>query len=239
MKTKSLGIVAISFLVLCTLHAQDAKIVADNLEFSREFYSGVHLSAISESAPTFAYQRYPDNGPERIQCDAGTFARSQRGKPWLKSENWGESGRPVDQQTARKLDGWVKLVENAFDFMPSEAKLVSKSREGVRVEWTFQARAANQTGSPVRLTFARPLYDKNQNVLLHGFEGSLPGVGGKTGHATRVKFSFGYLIATSGFELSEAAWDQFWVLDCDERFRAFGGSVGKLGNAERTRKPAG
>ena len=197
-----------SALVLSSLHAQDAKIVADNLEFSREFYSGVHFSAISESPPSFAYQRYPDNGPERIQCDAGTFARSTRGKPWLQSENWGESGRPADQQTARKLDDWVKLVENAFDFAPSEVKLVNKSRgKRGRVEWTFQARAANQTGSPVRLTFARPLYDKNQNALLHEFDGSLPDGGNKPGHAARVKFSFGYLIATSGFELSEAAWE--------------------------------
>ena len=42
-----------SLLVLSTLQAQDAKIVADNLEFSREFYSGVHFSAIAESAPSF------------------------------------------------------------------------------------------------------------------------------------------------------------------------------------------
>jgi tetratricopeptide (TPR) repeat protein len=186
------------------LRAQDAKIVADNLEFSREFYSGVHFSAIAESAPSFAYQRYPDNGPERIQCDAGTFAR-QPGKPWLRSEDWGESGRPVDQPIARKLDGWVKLVEAAFDFAPSEVKLVNKSREGVRVEWTFEARTANQKGTPVRLRFDRPLYDKNQNVLLHGFEGSLPAVGGKA--RERVKFSFAYFVAASGFELSEAAWE--------------------------------
>ena len=102
-------VVGSSVLVLSTLQAQDAKIVADNIEFSRDFYSGVHFSAISESAPSFGYQRYPDNGPERIQCDAGTFARSERGKPWLKSENWGESGRPVDKQTAVKLDNWVNL----------------------------------------------------------------------------------------------------------------------------------
>jgi tetratricopeptide (TPR) repeat protein len=191
---------------LSRLEAQNAKIVADNLEFSREFYSGVHFSAIAESAPSFAYQRYPDSGPERIQCDQGTFAR-QHGKPWLKSVDWGETGRPVDKETARKLDGWVKLVEAAFDFAPSEVKLLRKSREGVRVEWTFEARAANQTGTPVRLTFARPLYDKNQNALLHGFEGSLPGVGAKTGHVARAKFSFGYLVAASGFELSEAAWE--------------------------------
>ena len=207
MNRKCVGFVAVSLLVLSTSQAQDAKIVADNIEFSREFYAGVHFSAISESAPSFGYQRYPDNGPERIQCDAGTFARSERGKPWLKSEDWGESGRPVDKQTAGKLDSWVKLVEAVFNFTPSEVKLVRKSRVRVSVEWAFDARAANQTGSSVQLTFARPLYDKSQNALLHDFEGSLPGIGGKTGRATRVKFSFGYLIAASGFELSEAAWE--------------------------------
>src|SRR6266516_907868 len=137
--------VGCSFLVLTSLQAQDAKVVADNLEYSRELYSGVHFSAIAESAPSFGYQRYPDNGPERIQCDQGTFARKQHGTPWLKSEDWGESGRPVDKQTAGKLDSWVKLVEAVFDFTPSEVKLVKKSREGVRVEWLFEARGANET----------------------------------------------------------------------------------------------
>src|SRR6266480_5705611 len=120
-------VVGSSVLVLSTLQAQDAKIVADNIEFSRDFYSGVHFSAISESAPSFGYQRYPDNGPERIQCDAGTFACSEHGKPWLKSENWGESGRPVDKQTAAKLDTWIKLVETVLDFAPTAVKLVDKS----------------------------------------------------------------------------------------------------------------
>src|SRR6266536_3178140 len=95
-------------LVLSTLRAQDAKIVADNLEYSREFYSGVHFSAISESKPSFGYQRYPDNGPERIQCDQGTFAR-KHGQPWLRSEDWGESGRPVHQQIGSRPPGAVAL----------------------------------------------------------------------------------------------------------------------------------
>jgi tetratricopeptide (TPR) repeat protein len=207
MNRKCVWFVAVSLLVLSTSQAQDAKIAADNLEFSREFYSGVHVSAIAESAPSFGYQRYPDNGPERIQCDQGTFARKQRGKPWLRSEDWGESGRTVDPQVAQKLDGWVKLVEAAFDFEPSEIKLVKKFRQGIRVGWIFEARAANQKGAPVQLEFEKPLYDKNPNVLLHGFEGSLPIAGGKTVRSERVKFSFGYLIAASGFELSEAAWE--------------------------------
>jgi tetratricopeptide (TPR) repeat protein len=207
MNRKCVGFVAVSLLVLSTSQAQDAKIVADNLEFSREFYSGIHFSAIAESAPSFGYQRYPDNGPERIQCDQGTFARKQHGKPWLKSEDWGESGRPVDKQTARKLDAWVQLVEAVFDFAPSEVKLINKSEADHRVQWVFEARGANETGPSVRLTFAKPLYDKNPNVLLHGFEGSLPIAGGKTVRSERVKFSFGYLIAQGGFELSEAAWE--------------------------------
>src|SRR5438552_2741433 len=195
-----------SLLVLSTLRAQDAKIVADNLEYSREFYSGVHFSAIAESEPSFGYQRYPDDGPERIQCNAGTFAR-QHGKPWLRSEDWGQSGRPVDQQMARKLDGRVKLVDAALAFAPSEVKLINKSEAGHRVQRLFEARGANETGAPVRLEFDKPLYDKNSNVLLHGFEGSLPIAGGKAVRSERVKFSFGYLIAQSGFELSEAAWE--------------------------------
>jgi tetratricopeptide (TPR) repeat protein len=183
------------------LRAQDAKTVTDNLEFSREFYSGVHFSAITELQPSFAYQRYPDNGPERIQCDAGTFAR-EHGKPWLRSEDWGNTGRPVDKQIARKLDGWAKMVESVFDFTPNEVKLVDKSLANQRVEWQFDARAAKQTA---RLTFARALYDKSQVALLHGFEGALPSE--QANRPARVKFSFGYLINTGEFELSERAWE--------------------------------
>src|SRR5438034_9209341 len=143
MRQKFVAAITVSVLALSTLRAQDANVVADNIEFSRDFYSGVHFSAIAESKPSFGYQRYPDNGPERIQCDQGTFARKQRGKPWLRSEDWGESGRPVDKQTAGKLDSWVKLVEAVFNFTPSEVKLVRKSRVRVSVEWAFDARAAN------------------------------------------------------------------------------------------------
>jgi tetratricopeptide (TPR) repeat protein len=207
MNRRCVGFVAVSLLVLSTSQAQDAKVVADNLEYTREFYAGVHFSTIAESKPSFGYQRYPDNGPERIQCDQGTFARKQHGKPWLKSEDWGESGRPVDKQTANKLDSWVNLVEAVFNFAPSEVKLINKSEADHRVQWVFEARGANETGASVRLTFGKPLYDKNPNVLLHGFEGSLPVAGGKAVHSERVKFSFGYLIAQGGYELSEALWE--------------------------------
>src|SRR5437667_4849512 len=157
MRRKFVAVATVSVLALSTLRAQDAKVVADNLEYSREFYSGVHFSAIAESTPSFGYQRYPDNGPERIQCDQGTFARRQHGKAWLRSEDWGKSGRPVDKQTAGKLDSWVKRVEAAFDFVPSEVKLINKSEAAHRVQWLFEARGVNETSTPVRLEFDKPL----------------------------------------------------------------------------------
>jgi tetratricopeptide (TPR) repeat protein len=104
----------------------------------------------------------------------------------------------------------VKLVEAVFKFAPSEVKLVEKSdQQGQgRVEWVFEARTENQTGFPIRLRFAKPLYDKNPNVLLHGFEGPLRVDGDKGSRSESVKFSFGYLInVQGGYELSERAWE--------------------------------
>ena len=55
--------------------AQDAKFFADNLKYSRDFYSKVHFVAIAELPHAFKYDRYPADGPERIQCDEGTYTR--------------------------------------------------------------------------------------------------------------------------------------------------------------------
>src|SRR5437879_10577843 len=69
--------VGCSAFVLPILRAQDAKFAADNLNYSRDFYSKVHLVAIatlslgSAGTAEFKYDRYPNGGPERIQCDDG------------------------------------------------------------------------------------------------------------------------------------------------------------------------
>jgi len=214
MKTKHYFAAAISILILNapSLRAQDeAEIVADNLAYSREFYAGVHFSALASLPVSFAYDRYPDNGPERIRCDQGTFAR-KHGKPWLKSNDWGESGQPISKEMARKLDGWINLVDAAFNPVAARVKLVRKFEEDGRAQWSFEARSPNSKGTPTRLQFAKPLYDKNESVLLHGFDASLKLDGGKVVPATAanaVKFSFGYLVSVNGgeFELSERAWE--------------------------------
>src|SRR5690242_9163453 len=119
MRKTAVGITVI-VLAAAMVRAQDAKFAADNLKYSRDFYSKVHFVAVAGAPEAFKYDRYPSGGPERIQCDAGTYLR-QRGKPWVHvdqkmrsglpinyaeydryvmtfalKDNWGRSGDPVD-----------------------------------------------------------------------------------------------------------------------------------------------
>lgn len=193
------------------LLAQDAQIVSDNLAYSREFYSGVHFVAIATLPSSFAYDRYPDNGAERIRCDDGTFARQHSGQPWLKSADWGRTGSPVNKDTAQQLEGWIKLVNAAFDLTSAEVKLSEKYEADNRAQWIFTAAPQDPKGSATQFHFAERVYDLNENVLLHEFSGSLRLQGDKVvpgGASNLVKLSFGYLVSIGdGSELSEAAWE--------------------------------
>ena len=198
MTRKFVGVAAISVFVLSPLRGQDAKFAADNLKYSRDFYSKVHFVAMASLPASFKYDRYPSGGPERIQCDDGTYTR-QHAKPWVHSndkmrtglpvdypernryvmtfalrEDWGRTGEPVDKETARKLDGWVKLAEAAPSTAPANAKLLNKSETtDSRAQWVFETPSENPNGVPARFTFRKPLSDKNENVLLHEFSGPL------------------------------------------------------------------
>jgi tetratricopeptide (TPR) repeat protein len=193
------------------LLAQDAQIVSDNLAYSREFYSGVHFVAIATLPSSFAYDRYPDNGAERIRCDDGTFARQHSRQPWLKSTDWGRTGSPVDEDTNQKLEGWIKLVNAAFDLTPADVKLSKKYEADNRAQWIFTALPQDPKGSATQFHFDKRVYDPNENVLLHEFSGSLRLQGDKvvpSGASDAVKLSFGYLVSIGdGNELSEAAWE--------------------------------
>src|SRR5205809_1789042 len=230
-------LVGSSLLAPSTLWAQDAKVAADNLKYSRDFYSKVHFVVIAELPEPFKYDRYPSRGPERVQCDAGTYSR-QHGRPWrflndkmrtglpidypernryvmtfALREDWGRTGEPVDKETARKLDGWIKLVEAALNVAPTNAKLLSKSEttDG-RVEWVFEAPSERPNGIPIRFTFRKALSDKNEKVLLHEFSGPLQLERNNvvSGGATdSVRVGFGYMIvAQQGNEVSEFVWEE-------------------------------
>jgi hypothetical protein len=251
MKRKYVGIAAILILILSTLQAQDAKFAADNLKYSRDFYSKVHFVAIASSPASFKYDRYPSGGPERIQCDDGTYAR-QHARPWVHSnekmrrglpidypernryvmtfalrEDWGRSGEPVDKETARKLDGWVKLAEAALSVAPANAKLLNKSETtDSRAQWVFEAPSENPNGVPARFTFRKPLSDKNENVLLHEFSGPLRLEGHKPvsgGVPDTVRLGFGYMMRSpEGYEVSEFVWEEM-----QQAHEEKGGSSGK------------
>jgi tetratricopeptide (TPR) repeat protein len=212
MNPKYASVVAWLVLAAANLRAQDAQIVADNLAYSREFYSGVHFQAIAARPASFAYDRYPDNGAERIRCNVGAFARQHPGQPWLKSDDWGRTGVPVDKETSQMLEGWIKLVKAPFDPTPANVKPPKYYEADGRAHWVFSAPAQDGKGDPTQFLFQKRIYDPNPNVLLHEFSASLRPQGDKVlpGDASNaVKVSFGYLISIGdGNELSEAAWEE-------------------------------
>ena len=218
------------------MRAQDAKFAADNLKYSRDFYSKVHFVAIAELPEPFKYDRYPSGGPDRIQCDAGTYLR-QSGKPWThvdqkmrsglpidyaerdryfmtfaSKDDWGRMGEPVNKDATRKLDGWIKLVDAALNAAPAALELVDKSEADGKTQWIFEAPSENPDGVPIRFTFRKPISDKTEKVLLHEFSGSLRLDGDKVasgGAADRVRFGFGYMMrGPEGSEVSERVWEE-------------------------------
>jgi hypothetical protein len=243
MNRTSTAALAASILLLATSRAQDAKFATDNLKYSRDFYAKVHFIAIAKLPKPFKYDRYPSGGPERIQCDEGTYSR-QHGKAWLHSndrgrpgepidhaerdrfvmtfalrEGWGRTGEPVDKETARKLDGWIKLVDAALNAAPMAVKLADKS-EADRAQWVFEVPSENPNGVPTRFTFRKPIGDKNENVLLHEFSGSIRLEGDKVipaGAADMVRFGFGYMMnSDGGYEVSEFVWEEMQAPKAEE-----------------------
>jgi len=235
---------AASILLLATLRAQDPKFATDNWKYSRDFYAKVHFIAIAKLPKPFKYDRYPSGGPERIQCDEGTYSR-QHGKAWLHTndrgrsgepidhaerdrfvmtfalkDGWGRTGDPVDRETAKKLEGWIKLVDAALNGAPAAVTLAAKSEVEGRVQWVWEAPSENPSGVPTRFTFRKPISDKNDNVLLHEFAGSMRLEGNKVipaGAADMVRVGFGYMMKSEGgYEVSEFVWEEMQAASAAE-----------------------
>ena len=189
MKKKIVAIfVGTSVLALSALLAQDAKFAADNWKYSRDFYSKVHFVAIAHlalgSAGTaeFKYDRYPNGGPERIQCDDAEFARKD-GKTWLRSNDWGETGKPVDAQTSKRLNNWVGLIQARLNGEPASndpsegatvMKFIGKEDQGEREEFVFEeSKEKPKAKSCPHISFGRFKNAEDQQVLLSEFSGPM------------------------------------------------------------------
>lgn len=207
---------------------QDAKFIDDNLKFSREFYAKAHFVAVASWPEPFKYGRYPNKGPERFQCQDGTYVR-QHGQSWKHIEQpmraglpitygemdryvmtlagkdqWGKSGGPVGKGTEEKLAGWIRLIDAAFAAQTGELKLVDKLEADGRAQWIFEV--AGASGSPTRLTFRKQANDKSEGILLHEFSGSPRADGSVTDSA---RLGFGYMMPfQGGQEVSEFVWEE-------------------------------
>ena len=188
------------------LRAQDAKFAADSLKYSCDFYSKVHFVAIAKldfgsgGAADFKYDRYPNSGPERIQSGDGEFARKD-GKTWLRSNDWGETGKPVDAQTSKRLNNWVGLIDARLNGEPASndssegatlMKFLGKEEQGDREELVFEeSREKPKAKSYPHVSFGRFKNAKDQQVLLSEFSGPMR-LGARE---AKVNISFSYLVA--------------------------------------------
>jgi tetratricopeptide (TPR) repeat protein len=187
----------------------DAKFAADNLKYSRDFYSKVHFVAIANldfgagGKAEFKYDRYPNGGPERIQAGNGEEFARKDGKTWLKSNDWGETGKPVDAQTAKRLNNWVGLIEARVNGEPASndpsegatvLKFLGKETDKEREEFVFEeSKEKPNAKSYPHISFGRFKNAQDQQVLLSEFSGPMR-LGARD---AKVKISFSHLIAVN------------------------------------------
>lgn len=158
------------------VRAMDAGFAADNLKRSRDFYSKVHFVAIvniefPSGSVDFKYDRYPNGGPERIQSGEGSDFARKDGKTWLKSDDWGETGKTVDAQTAKRLNNWVGLVQGRLDDAPV-MKFLKKETDGDREELVYEE-AKEKSKSASRMSFSRYKNEPADDVLLSRYSGTM------------------------------------------------------------------
>jgi hypothetical protein len=206
-------------------NASNSVSASDSLKQSREFYSNHHLVVVGTAPISFKLDRYPANGPERIQNNVGTYTR-QHARPWdylpdkmrtglpldyaernryvmtfALSKEWGHGGKPVDPKTAKQLDFLIKLVDAALNFAPANERLVQSETTYHSPEWIFEIPSGETT---VRLTFRKSRESKDL-PLLREFSGPLTLEDGKV----KVDFGFGYMMrADPEHEMSEFAWEE-------------------------------
>ena len=194
---------AFSVALAPVLHCQDPKSGAEDMKYSRDVYSKVHMVAIAklsfEAPPEaeFKYDRYPNGGAERIQCPDGEFARKD-GKTWLRSNDWGETGKPVDAQTSKHLNSWIGVIDSRLK-SDASLKFVETKEDGDRDEFVFEETGKGKGKAP-RWSFGKYKNATNdQPPILDHFIGPMQlGM-----HDAQVDIKFSYLIAVKINDVTE------------------------------------
>jgi len=189
-----------------TVFSAESENLAKSLEHTRAVIAKHHLISLVEIEPLdegekteFRYDRYPE--VERLQSKSTSYAR-KKGKSWLKSDDWGETGAKVKPAKAKELDAMVSFPE-----APLHNNLVAKdkSQGGFIVDLlereprekserlTYEVRRANSTG------FAYPkfVFDKSTDgpdgeALLVGYAGLM--YSGEQKVKVNINYSYMFLV---------------------------------------------
>jgi hypothetical protein len=98
--------------------AQDPKMAPDDLKTTRQVIDKQHLIVFcsleveSDEYVKFRYDHYPDM--ERFTLEDGVYART-KGKRWLKSNDWGKTGRPAKKEIVDELATFIGIVNMPFN----------------------------------------------------------------------------------------------------------------------------
>src|SRR6266508_610248 len=164
----------------------------------------VKLESLEGKVPPeeYRYDRYPGK-VERIQLPSGLSYAGKKGKKWIESDDWGESGKPVKKEEVAHLDNWVAWVNVPLRKETPETRDKSQGAIVVRLvdqtttpdgdeEFVFEQGREHQTGvNYPRSTFIRYKNSKPENAILYKYSGPVYTAGGRV----QVSLQFGLMIA--------------------------------------------
>lgn len=176
------------------------------MKYSKDVYSKVHMVAIAKltfevpPAAEFQYDRYPNGGAERIKSGEGTTFARKDGKTWLVSDDWGETGDPVDEGTAKRLNNWIGVIDDRLKADPT-LKFLKMEDAGERNEFVFEetGKTKGKAKAP-RWSFGKYKSAGNpEPPILDHFSGPM-----QLGwHHANVDIKFSYLVSVKINDVSE------------------------------------
>jgi hypothetical protein len=120
----------------------DPELFADYLKYSREVAAKQHLIVHARFEPIsskgkpidFRYDRYPDL--ERMQLPAPSNASyvRKKGGAWIKSDDWGKTGKPASKSATKNFDNWIGLIDAPLEDIQESRDPSQGAAKIVRVE---------------------------------------------------------------------------------------------------------
>jgi hypothetical protein len=98
------------------LGADDAQEFNDYLKYSQDVVAKQHLIVYAKVEPDnakqkvieFRYDHYPEL--ERMKPSDGASYVRKKGAGWIKSEDWGKTGKPAPAKATKDFDSWIDLA---------------------------------------------------------------------------------------------------------------------------------